>query len=371
MKSIIASLLGFLFTVNVSLGLKITNYQPNSVSNDFSIGDVEINTTKPGVSDGLLTIENEIGPSVEAYNATVILLDHDCNELKPKTGLEIEISNDEYVDTSAPFSYNIEVQEELILSSPGGFIELVGASETVASDTIKGNICFCTRVSTYSDGIQVRSQDNWFNLTFKLKEDDINITRFSINKHWFDSNVYKRSSGAEICICDDDFNCLQTQTISSQDPLVVCLNPFCHNYFNLDSIKITNFNMRISTLNDEITYEFVSLGTSSWDPDTETEVTTDSQSNKIKVSTTLQTTFFDPSLLGPFFEASFNTLNLKGNVFLEIKESFSESSHQKTFNMTLLNENRLPIWDGSIRRIVDTLVGFFSSVVEAITNIIS
>jgi len=352
-------LIGCCFRINESRGLKSSKYQ---FTDDYSIGSTSVNTSDPGLSDGILAISNEIGSLVEAYNASVILLDHDCNMMKPKTGLEIEILNDEYVDTSAPFTYDIAVNKELILISPGEFVDLVNTNETntsQVSETIKGNLCFCTRVSTFEEGLQVRSLDSWFNVTFKLKEDDFNITRLSINKHWFDFDLEYVKSDAHICQCDVDFSCLdKTEPISRGEEIAVCLDPFAEGYINFLSIEISNFNMRMVSSDSNVTYVPVKLGTSSWDPDSFTEVTSDSESNKIKVRTTIADEFYDA--LDETNTIGF--INLEGIYFLEIKETNSESSVKKGFalsvNITDQGREAEPISDGCFSRLF-SLIGVF------------
>lgn len=312
------------------------------LSTDYSVNITTFDRSDPAILEGKVTVSNEIGHSVAAGNVQVELLDHECVQNKSITGLEVELFNTEYNDTSLPFTYNIEVNRGLLSSSPGNFVNFTDAT---AGDSV-GNVLFCTRVSTFASGLQVSFRESRFDLAFSLINNTFSLTNVDIDADDLDtfSTLVQDTFGVEICQCIN-FNCLTTSLVISQDEsVVVCINPTA--LADASLVRITNFNLRITSAGGSITYDPVSIGVSSWDPDPLTEVVPESGTGKLMITAPIVADFF---LL-----TDDRTVDVNGNAFLEFQSAKREAFNFASFRMSLPIDNDLKVDErGCLEKLFD------------------
>lgn len=291
-------------------------------STDYSVNITTFDNTDPAILEGKLTVSNEIGHSVAAGDVQVTLLDHDCVQNKSSTGLEVELFNTVYSDTSEPFTYNIEVNRGLLSTSPGGFVNFTDAS---AGDSV-GNVLFCTRVSTFSNGLQISFRESRFDLAFSLVNNTFSLTDVGVNadaQGSFNSDV-EASFGVEICQCDSSFNCVTTPQVVTQDEkLVVCINPT--SLSDASVVEISNFNLRFASSDGIVDYDPVEIGSTSWDPDPLTTVTPESGTGKLMISAPIVADFFLLTLD--------RSVDVSGNAFLLFQGSKRQAANFESFKM--------------------------------------
>ena len=212
------------------------------LSSSYDINITTFDPDDPLIVQGKLTVSNEIGQSVAAGGVQVTLLDYDCVQNKSSTGLEVELFNTDYTNTSLPLTYNIELNQELVDTSPGGFVNFT----TVDKST--GNVLFCTRVSTYQGDIEVSFRESRFDLSFDLTNNTLSLINIGVDE--LDLDVFSTdvddTFAVSACQCDTGFNCLSTPlSIATGDSLLVCLTPTSDNDASI--VEITNFNLRMSS----------------------------------------------------------------------------------------------------------------------------
>jgi len=293
------------------------------LSSSYDINITTFDPDDPLIVQGKLTVSNEIGQSVAAGGVQVTLLDYDCVQNKSSTGLEVELFNTDYTNTSLPLTYNIELNQELVDTSPGGFVNFT----TVDKST--GNVLFCTRVSTYQGDIEVSFRESRFDLSFDLTNNTLSLINIGVDE--LDLDVFSTdvddTFAVSACQCDTGFNCLSTPlSITTGDSLLVCLTPTSDNDASI--VEITNFNLRMSS--DSVTYDPVIFGTVTWAEDILTAISLDSGSNKIMINA---------PVIAQFFIQDKTAIDVSGNAFLEFAGSLKERQMTiSTFGLTVALE---------------------------------
>jgi len=317
MKKILVLLLAYCAHTNAEHSLR------RRLSQDYSINKTTFDVNDPDILLGKLTLSNEIGHSVSAGNVQVILMDYLCAENKSSTGLEVELFSSPYTNLSEPFTYLVQVDRGLLSTAPGGFVNYTDPSGSKSA----GDILFCTRVSTFNSGIQVSYRDSSLSLPFNMANSTFNITGIggavSNTIGSIDTQVTD-SFGIATCQCDGSFNCLIPLVAVPQNQVLdICITPTA--FADADNVRITNFNLRISTTSGDVDYDPVSLGATTWDPDVLTRVTPEAGTGKLKITLTIIADFY--------VLTDDTTVDLKGNAFLEFQSQ--KEATVTAFGMTL------------------------------------
>lgn len=257
-----------------------------------------------------IRVSNTIGVSVKgSENVLVELFGSDCQTPKSALGLEVELYDDPY-DEDLIFHYDVVINFGLINSSPGGFVSFGDHGFS------KGVIDFCTRVSTWEGSLQIFFRDSIFNLGFDLTDinfamDDTIAQTSNETEVIIDADTDFKVSG---CPCDSTFDCVEDAVINQGESLEFCIYPDVDSGSSADpsNLRISNFNILMSTGSGENVVEFepVSFGSSHWDVNSLAK--TYEQNGRIKVVA---------PVTASFFIKGHTELDISGNAFLDFVDS--------------------------------------------------
>lgn len=279
---------------------------PTSHTQTWAIGSPDFEVISDNVFNGKLQVKHDIGFSVDPNKVTVELLDKNCFSTKDDTGLEVSLEPNMF--SSSPFIYNITINQALIGSSPGGFVT---HTDVASTGTSRGHIEFCTRVSTYERSIMVSARRTGFKLNFDLTDNGFSIFGLNLLQNNADAfaTLVDDSFGVDICQCDGNYNCYDTNSaprIKQDENLLLCLYPTANGDESV--VHISNFLLRIVSSDGSYGYSPVSFGFNTWKEDALTDVSTQDGTDTIKIST---------PIVAQFYIEGFDELKVNGEAFLE------------------------------------------------------
>lgn len=279
----------------------------------YIIGESSVTIVGNNALAGKLQVQNEINKPVGSMNVVVELLDFDCSQSKPSSGLEVSLES--HTDSSSPFIYDAYINEDKIGLGAGGFVAYEGNNKS------KGSIQFCTRVSLYEGDIQFFFRDTRFKLNFDLTDN-----QFVLSNIGYDgsgeaemASEFEASNGVTICQCDEDFSCYSdmTHALSQTEDLVVCIKSTPATDSSM--VRIPNFNFQMSA--GSISFSPVSLGSTTWEVDDPlTDVS--EQDDVIKITT---------PLLAQFFVEGYDNVKITGTALL----AHDDSEDMANFDMVV------------------------------------
>lgn len=287
---------------------------PVSLLQPWSIGESKITVVGDNAFYGKLMVQNEIGSSVDLSNVVVELFDFNCENSKDSSSLEISLESNDF--NSSPHQYNITIHLDRIGSSPGGFVQYATDNQSI------GSIKFCTRISTYYNDIQVRYRETNVDLNFDLTGNQFLLSNLKYDGMVipeYASNVNLETE-VKACQCDHNFACYSSNSmhaISQDENLVLCLEPT-----DASTLEISNFNLELS--DGAFMYRPVSLGSTTWQADSLTNVS--SMGKRIKVST---------PIVAHFFTQNNPSIDVSGSVQFIFGSSVEKAQSFASFELTI------------------------------------
>lgn len=308
---------------------------PTSLIERWKIGSPSIITNEDSDLNGVLQITNSIGKAVGAGNVQVQLFDYECLTTKNMKGSVVSIETSAYATNN--YTYNISVNQALIGQNVGGFVSFIDDGSNSGSS--KGEIRFCTRVSTHEGSIHVAYLDLNVKLSFDLTQNSFSMSDLNIDENDPNSFVTDVNSSFDIvaCQCNNDYQCYDSisapnPTIQQNENIVICLYPISSEN-DANFVRISNFNILFSA--PGVTYNPVSFGQSTWISDAVSNVSEQDGTNRIKITA---------PVVAAFFIQDHQSIDVSGNAFLEFFSGKSEQSNFADFGITVSLE------DGNIER---------------------
>lgn len=243
---------------------------------------------------GVFETTNEIG--LFSSDIDLGLFTYDCVDEVSMTGHEVELYQDEF--ETNPFTYNVSLDN--FMSDSYTSAGLVTFTE---EDSI-GEFRFCTRVATLLDTVTVAFRETNFVIGFQITDSESTINGIEYQERNIDHiDTTIDADGVEACQCQDDYSCFTPGTGPDVVPgatLNLCMFPA------IESTFISNFELDITSPDEEVQYRPVAFGASGWEPNFISRV--DVQGDDIKVSTVL---------IADFYTNGYEFIHITGNVMLE------------------------------------------------------
>lgn len=261
MRTVIVSLTAFAASARGAFALDHEQLH-RELSLDFSIGDSMFNLSEQ--VNGTVQVTNYIGSSVVDDGLGVELYSHDCQTKYDKVGFLVEIYNDTlHIQNASGYNWNIQVVQER-LTEGADFLEFVDFDEY---GIYKGNIQFCTKVTSWMEGINIAFLFDQWSIDYDFFNADFTFTNaIDIPSDSFQTEV---SSNITLTMCQcsywifvDTFEheCIMDPTpIKQSERVSFCLFPSIE---DPDYVQIKNFNVNLegSSEKGSVSYDPVMLG---------------------------------------------------------------------------------------------------------------
>lgn len=261
MRTVIVSLTAFAASARGAFALDHEQLH-RELSLDFSIGDSMFNLSEQ--VNGTVQVTNYIGSSVVDDGLGVELYSHDCQTKYDKVGFLVEIYNNTlHIQNASGYNWNIQVVQER-LTEGADFLEFVDFDEY---GIYKGNIQFCTKVTSWMEGINIAFLFDQWSIDYDFFNADFTFTNaIDIPSDSFQTEV---SSNITLTMCQcsywifvDTFEheCIMDPTpIKQSERVSFCLFPSIE---DPDYVQIKNFNVNLegSSEKGSVSYDPVMLG---------------------------------------------------------------------------------------------------------------
>jgi len=292
----------------------VISEQSRDLQVDYSINASYVEN-EFGVEDSFL-VSNYVGSSVSPEIITVDLMSNYCEAERNSTGYEIELLNKELNTTSRLFSYNVFINQDLISSSPGNFVNFtddIPESNGFGS----GYFSFCTRVKVCDGPIVLQAFETNFLLHFNHTVDGLNLN--SVNVEADEVQVFnvdiEESYSVLACQCRQH-RC-DSSNVKQGERLEFCISVRRDDPNLPIEQHISNFYVKFASGSNE--YNPVEFGEDTWDADMFTTVEALVESKVIVVKA---------PILADFYQDNIDYVDVTGNAFL----SFDVEKGVKTFS---------------------------------------
>jgi len=311
---------------------------PTHFLRPWLIGDLAVSLGNNGTSNYLddgLTVTHQIGAKINSTDDIQIkLMKKDCVSLSATSNEVVSFSSnvstsftagDVTTQTPAILSYDISIDASMIGNSNSEYLTCAPQSHSECS---VGSIQFCTRVSTFSESIDIDAQDTNFILWFNMTDNNFSIEEinFDVSKPENFTTDLEPDFNVDICQCDADFECISPGPLQKDMPLVTCIFP-THSTNGVErNVKIFNFNLDMipSDGSDSFTFSPILMGPDSWDQSAVSIVKVDDDDYKIQILMPVPAQFY---IQGK------DSVDVTGNAALEFKSSKVDSIFFKKYSL--------------------------------------
>jgi hypothetical protein len=269
---------------------------PSAFIDPWKIGPTVV--SEIGFFEDPLTVTNPVGP--EADSVSVKLFDYDC--VSETIFSSVSLSDISLSDGTA--TYDVIFDTESFGSDSA--VTFTGDAKST------GNVKFCTRVTaTEGTDLDVTFRETNFELEFSMTDNEFAVGPITIeenDKDEFETDVEDEFI-LEACQCVDQtcVDPLLPSVVLQNTPLVFCVYVTHGDTGVADTVDISNIDVTIEA--GEISYQPVTMGSETWDPNALTVV--NSFGSKVEVIS---------NLITDFFTEGFTSVDVSGNAFLVFVE---------------------------------------------------
>lgn len=333
----------------------------------WSVGKATLDTTSNNAFCSALCVNHTIGEGPN--NAVAYVYKYGCEV--PRDDALITVFDQKYEEQNNRILYNIAINKTLVNNSSMVVFD-------AGYGTSKGQIKFCTKVFSVLDGDLGSANVSFTNtnivLSFDISDSDLGAPdddekdpgnddglSFSISSASIsgspgveidiESNVYS----VKACQCTrESFDCLDPDSvpvISQDENIAICLET------SSNEVKVSNFYLRMTSGDQALIYEPVTMGNGQWSVNAESLTTVVNQGNKVRIETFAVKGLFDNS-------DDENKVVVSGSAYLEFastKKNVAQTNGKNnlvTFGLTLEleDEDNGKGSGGCIGNIINTVI---------------